>query len=111
MWTRCNFWCPTPQVCVEECPRTYWTSAQWKSSGLEQFCDNLTVGQLGYASTSISQLVAERSCLAYLLPVTWSKWFDACWLDQSEGLDAKHCVEEEVKVSLRFYAITKGRDN
>ena len=49
--------CPTPQVCVEECPRTYWTSAQGKSSGLELFCVPGT-----NMINSISQLVKEISC-------------------------------------------------
>jgi len=62
--------CPTPQVCVEECPRTYWSSAQGKSSGLNQFCDNLIPGQLEDSTTPISKLVEERSCPAYLLPST-----------------------------------------
>eukprot|EP00092_Neocalanus_flemingeri_P030195 GFUD01032774.1.p1 GENE.GFUD01032774.1~~GFUD01032774.1.p1 ORF type:complete len:634 (-),score=74.68 GFUD01032774.1:17-1918(-) len=55
--------CPTTQVCVEECPRTYWNSAQGKSSGLDPFCvpgTNMT--------TEMSQLVEERSCPAYILP-------------------------------------------
>ena len=33
--------CPTPQACVAQCPNTYWTSAQGKAAGLNQFCKNL----------------------------------------------------------------------
>eukprot|EP00092_Neocalanus_flemingeri_P054119 GFUD01063736.1.p1 GENE.GFUD01063736.1~~GFUD01063736.1.p1 ORF type:complete len:668 (+),score=70.01 GFUD01063736.1:50-2053(+) len=55
--------CPTTQICVEECPRTYWNSAQGKSSDLDPFCvpgTNMT--------TEMAQLVEERSCPAYILP-------------------------------------------
>ena len=33
--------CLTPQVCVAQCENTYWTSAQGKAAGLNQFCKNL----------------------------------------------------------------------
>jgi len=50
--------CPTPQLCVEECPNTYWSSSQGMASGVEQFCNNLPADR----ATPISQLVEEWTC-------------------------------------------------
>jgi hypothetical protein len=56
--------CATPQVCVAECPNTYWTSSQGKPNGLDQFCESLPDGN----TADMSSLVADRLCPAYLLP-------------------------------------------
>ena len=60
--------CPTHQVCVQECPETYWTIAQGKASGLEQFCDNVTSMQMEDDTFSLSKVVVEGRCPAYLIP-------------------------------------------
>jgi hypothetical protein len=62
--------CPSTQICVENCPGTYCTSAQGKTSGLEVFCNNVISAMMGDNITSISQLVEERRCTAYILPST-----------------------------------------
>jgi len=60
--------CPTPQVCVKECPDTYWTYAFGKSDGLKNFCTDLSPGEFEHQTTNISTLVKQRKCPAYLLP-------------------------------------------
>ena len=47
--------CATPQVCVDECPITYWTSGIGKSHGLKKFCDSLTISQLEDPTVSIDK--------------------------------------------------------
>ena len=58
--------CSTTQICVQECPRTYWSFAQGKCSGIKHFCENVTLNQL--ENTSFSQLVTEKFCPVYVLP-------------------------------------------
>eukprot|EP00090_Calanus_glacialis_P041007 TRINITY_DN7188_c0_g1_i2.p1 TRINITY_DN7188_c0_g1~~TRINITY_DN7188_c0_g1_i2.p1 ORF type:complete len:720 (-),score=98.82 TRINITY_DN7188_c0_g1_i2:192-2351(-) len=62
--------CPTPQVCVKECPDTYWTYALGKAEGLENFCTDLSPGEFDHQTTNVSTLVKQRKCPAYLLPST-----------------------------------------
>jgi len=62
--------CATPQVCVQQCPDTYWTYALGKNSGLENFCRDLSPGEFEHKTTNVSTLVKQRKCPAYLLPST-----------------------------------------
>ena len=38
--------CATPQVCVAQCPDSYWTYKQGKQDGLSDFCTDLSPGEL-----------------------------------------------------------------
>ena len=56
--------CSTPKICITECPKTYWSFKMGMSTGLNQFCDSLD----DKTNISISQLVAEKICPAYIVP-------------------------------------------
>jgi len=58
--------CATPQVCVKQCPDTYWTYSMGKKEGLESFCTDLSSGE--YVATSMRDLVKKRKCPAYIIP-------------------------------------------
>ena len=60
--------CRTTQLCVSECPHTFWSFAQSASSDLDQFCDNVTSKQMEDKTLSLTKLVMEGRCPAYLLP-------------------------------------------
>ena len=48
--------CATPQVCVKECPDSYWTYKQGKQDGLDNFCTELSTGEFDDSSTTIESL-------------------------------------------------------
>ena len=56
--------CSSSQLCISDCPQTYWTYTMGMSPGLEQFCDNVN----NETKIPISQLVAEKICPPYILP-------------------------------------------
>ena len=58
--------CATPQVCVKECPASYWTYSMGKQDNLDNFCRDLGSGE--FSASSIQSLVKLRKCPAYLIP-------------------------------------------
>ena len=58
--------CATPQVCVRDCPASYWTYTTGKSEGLADYCRDLAAGE--FEASSVQGLVKQRKCPAYLVP-------------------------------------------
>jgi len=66
--------CPTPSICVENCPDIEWSYKDGKIPEVRSFCQKMS--ESDFESRSIEELVSLRLCPAYL--VQQKPLFDRC---------------------------------
>ena len=86
--------CPTPSICVRQCPDMEWSYKEGKLSEVREFCYDMTDEE--WESQTMEELVMMRLCPAYILPQR--PFFDRCLpsLVQADGGNVSNSSQVQV---------------
>ena len=94
--------CPTPSICVKQCPDLDWSYQEGKLEEVRQYCYKMTDRE--WQTESLEDLVEMRLCPAYL--VKQKPLFDRCLPSFVNGDD--HNVTEEEEEDLFLTSLHDG---
>ena len=77
--------CPTPSICVRECPSHEWSYSEGKNESVREYCYNMSDEDWDSSTIEVIQIISKNFSSNYFSGINYTKTVP-CLLSQTEAI-------------------------